>query len=376
MLAHLLVRARDAASLAALFGWSASASADWGALNMPVGVTPVSREVYDLHMLIFWICVIIGIVVFGAMFYSIYHHRKSRGAVAAQFHESTTIELAWTIVPMLILIVMAIPATRVLIAMEDTRGTELTVKITGYQWKWQYEYLDQDISFFSSLSTPRQQIYNAQEKSEHYLLEVDNPLVLPVDTKIRLLTTAADVIHAWWVPELGWKRDAIPGFVNDNWTYIEEPGTYRGQCTELCGKDHGFMPVVVVAKTQEDYQQWLMDMKGAGQAAAADDNREWALDELMAKGEEVHTKACAACHQANGQGMPGAFPAINGSAIATGPVAEHIDIIMNGKAGTAMQAFANQLSDSDLAAVITYQRNAWDNKVGDSVQPADIKNLR
>jgi cytochrome c oxidase subunit 2 len=227
--------------------WVKSVSADWGALNMPVGVTPVSREVYDLHMLILWVCIVIGILVFGAMFYSIYHHRKSRGAVAAQFHESTTLELAWTLVPFLILVVMAIPATRVLIAMENTSQSEMTIKITGYQWKWKYDYLDEDISFFSTLSTPREQLYDLEEKDEHYLLEVDNHLILPVNTKIRLLTTAADVIHAWWVPDLGWKRDAIPGYINDNWTYIEKEGTYRGQCTELCGKDHGFMPVVVEA---------------------------------------------------------------------------------------------------------------------------------
>lgn len=236
---------------ALLFFWSASASAAFE-LNMPRGVTSYSQEVYDLHMLILWICVIIGIGVFGVMFYSIFHHRKSRGAVAAEFHESTTVEIIWTIVPMLILIGMAIPATRALIALEDTSAPDMTIKVTGYQWKWQYEYLDEGIKFFSTLSTPREQIANVDEKGENYLLEVDNPLVVPVGQKIRILTTAADVIHSWWVPDLGWKRDAIPGFINESWTRIDKPGTYRGQCTELCGKDHGFMPVVIVAKTEEE----------------------------------------------------------------------------------------------------------------------------
>ena len=372
MLANLLARTHGAALSGSLLLWSASASAEYG-LNMPEGVTPVSREVYDLHMLIFWICVLIGIVVFGVMFYSIYHHRKSKGAIAAQFHESTTIEMVWTIVPMLILIAMAIPATKTLIAMEDTSNPDLTITVTGYQWRWKYDYMDEGISFFSVLATPREQIDNLAEKDEHYLLEVDNPLVLPVGKKIRILTTAADVIHAWWLPALGWKRDAIPGFVNENWTYIEKPGIYRGQCAELCGKDHGFMPIVVIAKTEEEYQQWLTDMKGAQTVATESADREWTHDELMAKGEEIYNKICAACHQPNGEGIPGAFPAIKGSAIATGPVEDHINIVMNGKQGTAMQAFAGQLSDADIAAVITYQRNAFGNNMGDSVQPQIIQ---
>ena len=375
MLANLLARTHSAALGGGLLLWSASASAEYG-LNMPEGVTPISREVYDLHMLIFWICVLIGIVVFGVMFYSIYYHRKSKGAVAAQFHESTTIEMVWTVVPMLILIAMAIPATKTLIAMEDTSSPDLTITVTGYQWRWKYDYMDEGISFFSALATPRDQIDNLAEKDEHYLLEVDNPLVLPVGKKIRILTTAADVIHAWWVPDLGWKRDAIPGFVNENWTYIEKPGVYRGQCAELCGKDHGFMPIVVIAKTEEDYQQWLTDTKGAQTAVTESADRQWTQDELMAKGEEIYNKVCAACHQANGEGIPGAFPAIKGSAIATGPVEEHINIVMSGKSGTAMQAFAGQLSDAEIAAVVTYQRNAFGNNVGDSVQPQIIQAKR
>ncbi|MEE4375927.1 MAG: cytochrome c oxidase subunit II [Candidatus Competibacteraceae bacterium] len=400
MLVNFFVRLRSVITISALLLWSACASAAYE-LNMPVGVTDTSRSVYDLHMLIFWICVLIGLVVFGVMFYSMYHHRKSKGAVAAQFHESTTVEIIWTVVPMLILIGMAIPATQVLIAMEDTSEPDITVKVTGYQWKWGYEYLDEDIQFFSSLSTPREQIANAETKGEHYLLEVDNPLVLPVGKKIRILTTAADVLHAWWVPALGWKRDAIPGFINDSWTVIKEPGTYRGQCAELCGKDHGFMPVVIEAKSEEDYQQWLADMKGeAAQVAAAEAvDREWTQEELMSKGQEVHDGVCASCHQAGGTGVPGAFPPLVAgqvfnapepmlqplremgflgpdNTIVMGPVEQHTQIVLKGIPGSAMQAYAEQLSDAEIAAVITYQRNSWGNDTGDVVQPSTIKSAR
>jgi cytochrome c oxidase subunit 2 len=355
--------------------WSAAVPAAYE-LNMTPGVTPISRQVYDLHMLIFWICVWIGIGVFGVMFYSIYHHRKSRGAVAAQFHESTTVEIIWTVVPMLILIGMAIPATRTLIAMEDSSNPDVTITVTGYQWKWKYDYLNEGISFFSSLSTPREQIANVSPKDEHYLLEVDNPVVVPVGKKVRILTTASDVIHSWWVPSLGFKRDAIPGFINSSWAVIEKPGVYRGQCAELCGKDHGFMPIVVVAKTEADYQKWVVDMKSAQAAAVVSADREWSKAELIAKGEEVYKTTCAACHQANGKGVPGAFPALAGSAIATGPADGHVNLVMHGKQGTAMQGFANQLSDTDIAAVVTYERNSWGNNKGDLVQPMAIKALR
>lgn len=368
-------RALSALTGGGLLLGAANAVADW-ALNLPRGVTPISQDAYDLHMLILWICVVIGVVVFGAMFISIISHRKSKGAVAAQFHESTTVEIIWTVIPFLILIGMAIPATKSLIAMEDTSDADLSIKVTAYQWKWSYDYLDEDISFFSTLSTPKEEIYNEKDKGEHYLLEVDNPVVVPVNKKVRLLITASDVIHAWWVPELGMKKDAIPGFVNEMWFNIEEPGTYRGQCAELCGKDHGFMPIVVVAKTEEEYSQWVADQKLASNAAAADAERSWGKDELMAKGEQVYGTGCAACHQANGEGIPGTFPALKGGAIATGPVDAHIDIVLNGKAGTTMGAFGAQLSDADLAAVITYERNAWGNDTGDIVQPSDIKAAR
>lgn len=278
MSANLSMRARNIAASSGLFLWSAAASAGWfDTLNMPVGITEISEEVYDLHMLILWICVVIGIVVFGAMFYSIYHHRKSKGAVAAQFHESMKLEILWTVVPVIILVVMAIPATGTLIRMEDTSRAELTVTATGYQWRWKYDYLFADgssFSFFSALATPREQIDGVEEKSANYLLEVDKHVVLPVDTKIRILTTAADVIHAWWVPALGWKRDAIPGFINENWATIKADaiGTHRGQCAELCGKDHGYMPIVVDAVSKEDFQAWVVKMKEeqGGQTASAE----------------------------------------------------------------------------------------------------------
>jgi cytochrome c oxidase subunit 2 len=375
MFSTITRRALGALTGGGLLLGAANAVADY-ALNLPRGVTPISQDAYDLHMLILWICVAIGVVVFGAMFISIISHRKSRGAVAAQFHESTTVEIIWTIIPFLILIGMAIPATKALIAMEDTSDSDLSIKVTAYQWKWGYDYLDEGISFFSTLSTPKEEIYNEKDKGENYLLEVDNPVVVPANKKVRLLITASDVIHAWWVPTLGMKKDAIPGFVNEMWFKIEEPGTYRGQCAELCGKDHGFMPIVVVAKTEEEYSQWVADQKLASNAAAADAQRSWGKDELMAKGEQVYATGCAACHQASGEGIPGAFPALKGGAIATGPVDAHIDLVLNGKAGTAMAAFGSQLSDADLAAVITYERNAWGNATGDIVQPSDIKAAR
>ena len=354
---------------------TATASAEYG-LNLKRGVTPISQGAYDLHMLILWICVAIGVVVFGVMFISIVKHRKSKGVTPSQFHESTTVEMIWTVVPFVILVAMAIPATKALILMEDTSDADITIKVTGYQWKWGYDYLDEGVSLISTLSTPREQILNEQAKDEHYLLEVDNPIVVPVNKKIRLLITSSDVIHAWWVPELGMKKDAIPGFVNDMWFNIDTEGTYRGQCAELCGKDHGFMPIVVIAKNEADYQAWVDEKKGAASAEAASADREWTMDELMAKGEKAYTTSCAACHQASGEGVPGAFPAIKGGPIATGPKADHLALVMKGKPGTAMAAFAGQLSDVDLAAIVTYERNAWGNNTGDLVQPSEVKAAR
>jgi cytochrome c oxidase subunit II len=345
-------------------------------LNLMEGVTDISRKVYDLHMLVFWICVVVCVGVFAVLIYSLMTHRKSKGAVPATFHESTTVEIIWTTIPFLILVGMAVPATTTLLALEDTRDSDISIQVTGYQWKWKYDYLDEDISFFSVLTTPRDQIENKVEKSENYLVEVDNPIVVPINKKIRFLITSNDVIHSWWVPALGWKQDAVPGFINDAWTELKEPGTYRGKCAELCGKDHGFMPIVLIAKTEDDYQQWVADQKAGAAAAAAAATETWTLDDLVAKGESVYNTNCLACHQANGQGIPGVFPAIAGSAIAKGDMAGHVNIVMNGKTGTAMQAFGAQLGDVDLAAVITYQRNAFGNDAGDMVQPSDIAAAR
>lgn len=375
MLSRNMKRSLSALAAAGLLLGTTGARAEWG-LNLPAGVTPISQNAYGLHMMILWVCVAIGIVVFGAMFVSILRHRKSRGAVPAQFHESTTVEILWTIIPFLILVSMAVPATRALIAMEDTSDSDISIKVTAYQWKWQYEYLDEGIGFFSTLSTPHDQIYGSAEKGPDYLLEVDNQMVVPVGKKVRLLLTASDVIHAWWVPELGMKKDAIPGFINEMWIQVKEPGVYRGQCAELCGRDHGFMPIVVVAKTEAEYNQWVAEQQSTGAAAAADDDREMGMDEMMARGEKVYGTHCAACHQVNGAGVPGAFPALVGSPVVKGPTAGHIDRVLNGKPGTAMAAFGGQLGDADLAAVITYQRNAWGNDTGDLLQPSDIKAAR
>jgi cytochrome c oxidase subunit 2 len=357
--------------------WSTVASADW-ALNLREGVTPISHEVYDLHMIILWIVTIIGIVVFGIMAWSIFHHRKSKGAVAAKFHHSTFAEITWTIIPVLILVAIAVPATTTLVFMEKTGDAEMTLKVTGYQWKWKYDYMDEDLSFFSSLAKPSndaRQLNSGIDPAsvDNYLLEVDKPIVLPTNTKIRILTTANDVIHAWWVPDLGWKRDAIPGFINDNWALIEEPGIYRGQCAELCGKDHGFMPIVVEAVSPEEYRTWIAETKQAQIDALANSDREWAQDELMTHGEEVYGANCVACHMADGKGT-GPFPPLDGGAIVNGPAAEHIKQVLVGI--KLMPAFAGQLSDADIAAVITYERNSWGNATGDVVQPADVKAAR
>ncbi len=355
-------------------------------LNLTEGVTPTSHKVYELHMIILYIVTVIGIAVFGVMAWSIFHHRKSKGAVAAQFHHSTAAEITWTIIPILILVGMAIPATKTLVFMEKTGDAEMTLKVTGYQWKWKYDYLDEDISFFSTLSeedNKARQLGSGIDPTtiENYLKNVDKPVVLPVDTKIRILTTAADVIHAWWVPALGWKRDAVPGYINDNWTYIEEPGIYRGKCTELCGKDHGFMPIVVHAVSKEDYAVWVAEQKAEQEAAAANSDKTFTKDELMTKGAEIYGTQCAACHQGEGQGIEGMFPALAGSSIAIGPAVDHIKTVLNGK--NLMPAFKEQLNNADLAAVITYERSKWGNyeKVtaegnADVVQPADVEAAR
>lgn len=360
--------------------WTQPAAADY-ALNLPRGVTSISREAYRLHMFAFWICVGVAVVVFGALAWSVVRHRKSQGAVAAQFHDNTKLEILWTIVPVVLLVVLAVPGTRALVAMYDSADPDLTIKVTGQQWRWRYEYLDQGVDF---LSTMDQQSVDASGKGaalapqavDNYLLAVDNPLVLPVGRKIRFLTTATDVIHSWWVPALGFKKDAIPGFINEAWARIDEPGTYRGQCAELCGVGHAYMPIVVVAMAEPDFDLWLADARAQQTARASAADRVWTREELYATGEEVYQRFCVACHQPNGQGLPGVFPALVGSAIATGPVAVHLDRVMNGRPGTAMQAFAAMLSDADIAAVVTYERNAWGNAAGDIVQPSEVRQAR
>nr|WP_234497820.1 cytochrome c oxidase subunit II [Vibrio maritimus] len=345
--------------------------------NLTRGVTDISNQVYDLHMLIFYICCAIAFVVFGVMFYSIFKHRKSKGAVPANFHESTKVEVVWTVIPIIILVLMAIPATKTLVAMEDTSQSDITIKITGSQWKWHYAYFGEDVEFFSLMSTSQKQIDGIEEKGAHYLLEVDNPLVVPIDKKIRFLMTSDDVIHSWWVPDFAVKKDTIPGFINEAWTKIDEPGVYRGQCAELCGKAHGFMPIVVQAMTQADYDVWLAgkreEMALAKAEAAKALDATLSIEELLTTGESIYASRCSVCHQANGQGLPGAFPAIAGAEVATtGPIDTHISKIVDGVSGTAMQSFANQLTDKEIAAVITYQRNAWGNNTGDVIQASDI----
>ncbi|MFT4728267.1 MAG: cytochrome c oxidase subunit 2 [Granulosicoccus sp.] len=367
--------------------------ADWGALNMPQGVTDLSKEIYTLHMRIFYIVCIIGVAVFGVMIYSMYAHRKSKGVKAASFHESTTVEIIWTVVPLIILIAMAIPAARVLIKMEDFSDSDMSIKVTGYQWRWQYEYIDSGVSFYSQLDPSHnkarqmgsdvdlQAIFSAGRKGDGseggvYLKQVDNELVVPVGKKIRFLHTAADVIHSWWVPDLAVKKDAIPGFINENWALITEPGVYHGKCAELCGRDHGFMPIVVRAVPQEEFDTWIADKQMAMASIADQAERQWAHKELVSVGESVYQANCMSCHQAEGQGIPGMFPAIAGSAVATGSMDQHVATVMNGIEGSMMSQFSEVLSDSDIAAVITYQRNAFGNSTGDMLQPSHIKSLR
>ena len=363
----------------AVAAWLMGGAAAANQYNLPEPQSIIAREIYDLHTDIMWIILGIFVVVFGFMTYAIIMHRKSVGHQAEQFHENTTVEIVWTIVPFLILIGMAWPATKTIISMKDTSHADITIKATGYQWKWGYDYLQEGISFYSTLSTPRDQIEDydrkGTKKNEHYLVEVDNPVVVPIGKKVRIITTANDVIHAWWVPALGIKQDAIPGFVRDTWFKADNPGTYRGQCAELCGKDHGFMPIVVEAVTAEKYAQWVGEQKKKAAAQADDPAKNWTLDELKARGEKVYVANCQACHQPNGMGVPKTFPALDGAKMVKGPKPDHVGMVLNGKPGTAMAPFKH-LSDVEIAAVVTYERNAWNNKSGDMVAPAEVKGLR
>lgn len=344
--------------------------------DIPQPATTIGQQIYDLHILIMYVVYGIFVVVFGAMFFSLWKHRKSVGHKAHQFHENTIVEVLWTIIPFFILIGMAYPATKTVLAMKDTSDPDMTIKITGYQWKWEYDYMKDGVRYFSTLATPRDQIENRAPKGEHYLLEVDNPMVIPTGKKVRLLLTANDVIHAWWIPEFGVKQDAIPGFIKDAWVRVDKPGIYRGQCAELCGKDHAYMPIVVEALEPAAYEAWIAGQKTKLAQTAVDPNKVFTLDELKASGEKLYAANCAACHGATGAGVPGVFPAMTGSKIVTGPKDAHINIVFHGKPGTAMAAFGKQLSDADIAAVVTFERNALGNQVGDMVQPSEIKALR
>jgi len=345
-------------------------------LNMPQGVTEVSQAAYDIHMIMMWICTVIGVAVFGFMFYVMYAHRKSRGAVAANFHENHVVELIWTIVPALILIVMAIPATSALLKVYDTENADIDIKVTGYQWKWQYEYIGEGVKYMSELRTSQDEIYGRAPKGEHYLREVTEPLVIPTGKKVRFLITGNDVIHSWWVPDFGVKRDAVPGLFTAAWAKTDVPGTYVGECTELCGLGHAFMPVVVEVKEEAEYNEWLAGKKAEAAEYASTIGKEWSFDELMVRGEDVYNRSCAACHQADGNGIPGVFPALKNSPIALGSKEGHIAVLIDGVAGTSMQSFADQLSEVDIAAVVHYERNAWGNDVGDVTQPIDVLNYK
>jgi len=367
---------------AAIIMAPAAWAVDTWQMNMYRGVTPLSRDMYDLHMVAIYVCAAIGVIVFGVMFYSLFYHRKSRGYQAAVFHEHPFLEVIWSIIPLMILIALAVPATKVLINMEDSSNSDVTIKIVGYQWKWQYQYMDQGISYFSNLSTSYAQVHNQVPKGEWYLLEVDKPLVVPVNKKIRFLVTSNDVVHSWWVPELGVKRDAIPGFMHEAWARIEKPGTYRGQCAELCGVNHGFMPIVVEAVSEEDFAKWVASQSTVKPVVVSPTDvptqqKTMTRTELMTLGKEKYDIMCAACHQANGHGIPPMFPALKGSSVAVGrPISRHIDMILTGVPGTAMQPYADQLSDAEIAAIVTYERNAWGNNTNDEIQPSDVAKVR
>ena len=350
-------------------------SAENSEYNMPIGVTEVSQSIFGLHMLIFWICVVIGIIVFGIMFWSMWKYRKSKGAVAADFDDNFWLEIGWTVAATAVLIWMAVPSTQVMVKAYDDAEGEINILVTGHQWKWHYEYMEDEVSFFSNLSTSQEQIDNKVPKGEFYLLEVDEPLVIPINTRVRFLITGNDVIHSWWVPDFAVKQDAIPGFINTAWTNVPEPGIYRGACTELCGIKHAFMPVVVRAVEREAYDAFIAEKVALAEAERMLTSKEWTKEELMERGERFYAVNCVACHQANGKGIPPVFPALEGSEVALNDSDKHIEILMEGIQGSAMAAFGDSYSEVDIASVITYTRQAWSNgENGDGVivTPKDI----
>ena len=357
------------------FALSNKALAEWEDLNMTQGATAISREVYDLHMLIFWICVVIGVLVFGVMFYSMYAFTKKKNPVAATFHENTKVELAWTIIPFLILIAMAVPASKTLQSIYNDEAGDVNIQVVGHQWYWQYRYLEDDVNFYANLSTDQDEIYNKVPKGENYLQEVDEIVVIPVGKKVRFLITANDVIHSWWVPAFAIKQDAIPGFINTAWTIVDEPGLFRGKCTELCGKNHGFMPIVVKAVEQDEYDLWIKEKQSAAIALAELTEKDWTAEELVARGESLYITNCVACHGPTGAGVTGIFPALAGSDIVLNNKARQIEILMEGVQGAAMASYAEKLAEVDMAAVITYTRRSWGNAEkgdGEIVVPKDI----
>ncbi len=374
----------------AMLGGLASAHANDGIqsrYDLAPPATRIAQDIYDLHVYVMVICVLIFLFVFIWMAIAIIKHRKSLGHQPAQFHESTTVEIVWTVIPFLIVVALAVPATKTVVAMKDTTNAALTIKATGSQWKWSYDYLKgegEGIAFYSALATPAAQIGApgappTEARGPNYLIEVDHPLVVPVDTKVRIITTATDVIHSWMVPAFGVKQDAIPGFVRDTWFKAEKVGIFRGQCAELCGKDHAFMPVVVEVKSKDDYHAWVAAKQKELAALRDDPAKTWTLQELSARGEQVFKQNCVACHQVNGRGIPGSFPALDGSKIVLGPPEEQIRTVLNGVVRdgrqTAMVSW-KQLSDVELAAVITYTKNAWSNHLGREVQPREVAALR
>ena len=365
----------------ALLAFGVAAASESGT-NPQGPVSASGLEVYDLHTLVLWICVAIFAGVFGAMLFAVIYHRKSERHKTAHFHENTAVDVIWTIVPILILVALAWPVARMLIAQKNTAGADLTIKATGYQWKWRYQYLQgegEGISFYSTLATPCKQIAIKVPMGEDCTLDVDEPMVVPLGKKIRMLITSADVPRAWWVPALAARQDAIPGTVRSTWFKAEREGHFPGSCAELCSKEHGVIPVVVNVVSAEKYTAWVSERERKVAAAGDDRKQAWTLSELKARGQTVFAQNCAACHQANGMGIPGAIPALVGSRIVTGAKEGAIDVLLNGviKDGkpTAMAPF-NQLSNLELAAVITFTRNAWTNHVGDTITPADVETVR
>ncbi len=354
-----------------------AAALEW---NLQPAVSSIAHDIHGLHEYVMILVTVLFVGVFGFMFYSVYAHRKSRGHKAEQFHENTTVEIIWTVIPAIILIIIAWPVTKTVVAQKDTTNPDITIKVTGYQWKWGYDYIKgegEGISFISTTTTPRDQIEGRAPKGDHYLREVDNEMVVPIGKKVRVLTTAADVIHSWWIPAFGAKQDAMPGFIRDMWFKADTLGTFRGACVELCGKEHGFMPIVVRVVSPEDYTVWVSEQKKKLSATGGESMvASVAQDELTQRGAKVYAANCVACHQLSGKGVPPAFPALDGSKIVLGPKNDQIKLMLNGKPGTAMTAFGQQLSDAELASVITYTRNAWGNKTGETVQPSDVKALR